>query len=108
MPPACSICTHVGLRAIERALGRGTSLRTIARRWSVSKTALLRHRDRHGHAREHAPWSMPAVATPVAAPHPLAACAAAILAHCLPEVRQQFEEAPPPPDWPLCPLLLAR
>jgi hypothetical protein len=33
--------------AIETALGSGTALRTIASQWSVSKTALLRHRDTH-------------------------------------------------------------
>jgi hypothetical protein len=47
MPRVCSICTHMDRVAIETVLGSGTSLRTIAARWSVSKTALLRHRKRH-------------------------------------------------------------
>jgi hypothetical protein len=36
MPRACSICTHVDCLAIETALGRGTSLRTIAARPPLS------------------------------------------------------------------------
>ena len=47
MPHACSICHHADRLAIEGALRAGTPLRTIAARWSVSKTALLRHRDSH-------------------------------------------------------------
>jgi hypothetical protein len=47
MPCACSICSHPDRRGIETAVYGGTPLRTIARRWSVSKTALLRHRDTH-------------------------------------------------------------
>ena len=47
MPRACSICVHPNRLAVEIALRRGTPLRTIAARWAVSKTALLRHRDAH-------------------------------------------------------------
>jgi hypothetical protein len=76
-------------------------LRTIADRWAVSKTALLRHRARHGHLQAPAAQAVPAVATPVAAPHPLAACAAAILARCVPEVRVWFVDAAARLEWPL-------
>src|SRR5262252_4292095 len=47
MPRVCTICTHPDRPAVERALRGRTPLRTIATRWSVSKTALLRHRDAH-------------------------------------------------------------
>jgi hypothetical protein len=47
MPRSCSICTHADRLSIEEALGGSLSLRTIAKRWAVSKTALLRHRDTH-------------------------------------------------------------
>ena len=47
MPRACTLCVHPDRQAIETALHGGPSLRTIAARWSVSKTALLRHRDMH-------------------------------------------------------------
>jgi hypothetical protein len=48
MPRVCTLCIHPDRQAIETALHGGTSLRTIAAAWSVSKTALLRHRDAHG------------------------------------------------------------
>lgn len=69
MPRACSICTHPDRLAIKVALRGGTPLRTIAARWSVSKTALLRHRDAHLH---------PAPATPQAAEPPGALTQASI------------------------------
>src|SRR5262245_10337840 len=47
MPRPCTICTHSDRRAIDAALHGGLSLRTIAVRWSVSKTSLLRHRGTH-------------------------------------------------------------
>jgi hypothetical protein len=47
MPHHCTICAHPDRLAIEEALQHQISLRTIARRWSVSKTSLLRHRDAH-------------------------------------------------------------
>jgi hypothetical protein len=102
MPRVCSICTHPDRRAIETALGSGIPLRTIASQRSVSKTALLRHRDSHRcspqvQAKQPGSPSTP----PAAAPHTLAACAAALLSRCLPEVRERFEEAAPDLDWTL-------
>jgi hypothetical protein len=47
MPRMCSICTYPERLAVETALRAGTPLRTIAAHWSVSKTAVLRHRGRH-------------------------------------------------------------
>jgi hypothetical protein len=44
MPRSCTICTHPQRTAIETALGNGIPLRTIAAQWSVSKTALIRHK----------------------------------------------------------------
>jgi hypothetical protein len=101
MPRMCSICHHVDRLAVEGALHAGTPLRTIAVRWSVSKTALLRHRDSHGFPQAHADQAVPPIATPTSAPHTLAACAAALLEHCLPEVRERFEEAATRLEWPL-------
>jgi hypothetical protein len=43
----CTICSHAELDAINGALVGSESLRTIASRWSVSKTALLRHKTSH-------------------------------------------------------------
>ena len=48
MPQTCSICAHGERTAIEAALARGEPLRSIADRWTVSKSALIRHRDRCG------------------------------------------------------------
>lgn len=48
MPQTCSICSHTDRTAIETALARGEPLRSIAAQWSVSKSALIRHRDRCG------------------------------------------------------------
>ena len=47
MSRTCSICQHPDREALHQALGAGEALRTIAARWSVSKTALLRHREAH-------------------------------------------------------------
>ena len=47
MPRTCSVCDHDELSEINAALGSGEPLRTIADRWSVSKTALIRHRNQH-------------------------------------------------------------
>jgi len=47
MPKRCTICAHADRRGIEDALAGEPSLRTIAGRWSVSKTSLLRHREKH-------------------------------------------------------------
>ena len=43
----CTICLHREHLAIDQALADALSLRTIARRYGLSKTAVLRHRDRH-------------------------------------------------------------
>ena len=64
MPRVCSICTHTDRLAIETALRAHLPLRTIAARRSVSKTALLRHRDRHVCS---APAMLPPAAEPVSA-----------------------------------------
>ncbi|MGE5618095.1 MAG: hypothetical protein ACM3US_02425 [Sphingomonadaceae bacterium] len=47
MPRTCTVCQHPQRGDIEAALLAQGSLRTIADRWSVSKTALIRHRDDH-------------------------------------------------------------
>jgi hypothetical protein len=43
MPRTCTICRNNERQAIDSALVPGEALRTIADRWSVSKTALIRH-----------------------------------------------------------------
>jgi phage terminase large subunit-like protein len=45
MPRTCTICRNDECHAIDTALVAGEALRTIADRWSVPKTALIRHRD---------------------------------------------------------------
>lgn len=45
MPRKCSICEHPQAEEINTALLNGVSLRNIAERYSVSKTALHRHKD---------------------------------------------------------------
>ena len=48
MPRTCSICTHEDRHTIDRALVGGEgALRTISDHFSVSKTALIRHKDAH-------------------------------------------------------------
>jgi hypothetical protein len=44
MPQTCKICRHASRTEIDRALLAAEPLRSIADRWSVSKTALIRHR----------------------------------------------------------------
>jgi hypothetical protein len=44
MPRSCTICRHPQRTAVEMALVDGIPLRTIADQWSVSKTALIRHK----------------------------------------------------------------
>ncbi|MEN6341045.1 MAG: hypothetical protein ABFC89_00635 [Methanospirillum sp.] len=44
MPPRCSICHHPDRETIDRALVSGESLRNIAEQYSVSSTALHRHK----------------------------------------------------------------
>jgi hypothetical protein len=45
MPRVCTICGHSERQAIERAVVRCQPFRAIARRYGVSKDALLRHHD---------------------------------------------------------------
>lgn len=51
MPQTCTVCRHTERAAIDAALLAGTPLRTIADQWTVSKTALIRHRA-DGHVAE--------------------------------------------------------
>ncbi len=45
MPRQCSVCTHPQRPAIDAALVAGESLRSIAKQFTVSDSALFRHRD---------------------------------------------------------------
>ena len=47
MPRSCPICDHEDLDEIDAALASNERIRTIAERWSVRKTALMRHRNEH-------------------------------------------------------------
>jgi hypothetical protein len=47
MPQTCTICKNPDREPIEAALLGTESLRAIAARWSVSKSALVRHRADH-------------------------------------------------------------
>ena len=47
MPRACTICTHEQREAIDRALVNGDSFRDIAGRFTVSRSALERHKASH-------------------------------------------------------------
>jgi hypothetical protein len=47
MPRSCTICTHAERAAIEGALHDAVPFRTIADLWSVSKWALIRHKQEH-------------------------------------------------------------
>lgn len=47
MPRTCTVCTHENRPEIDRSLVSGTSLRIIAGQWSVSKSALYRHKQEH-------------------------------------------------------------
>jgi hypothetical protein len=48
MPRTCTVCCHPERAAIDAALvSSGEPLRTIADQWSVSKTALIRHKTDH-------------------------------------------------------------
>lgn len=48
MAGKCRVCDHSDRAAIDKAIvTRSASLRTIADRYGVSKTALIRHRDSH-------------------------------------------------------------
>ena len=52
MPRRCAVCDHENLAEINSALVFDEPLRDIADRWSVSKTDLMRHRNRHISVRE--------------------------------------------------------
>lgn len=45
MPNVCTICRHLNVAEINKTLLDNGPLRTIADRWSVSKTALIRHKE---------------------------------------------------------------
>jgi hypothetical protein len=47
MPRSCPICDHEEIDGINAALASNERIRTIAERWSVRKTALMRHRNEH-------------------------------------------------------------
>ena len=48
MPRTCTICSHLKRLEIDKVLvAAEESLRTIADRWTVSKTALIRHKTEH-------------------------------------------------------------
>jgi hypothetical protein len=47
VPRSCSICEHDDLKEINEALASNEWIRDIADRWSLSKTALMRHRNEH-------------------------------------------------------------
>jgi len=56
MPRTCTVCGHPERTIIDATLVAGRKpLRTIADRWSVSKTALIRHKV------DHLPAHLPAV-----------------------------------------------
>jgi hypothetical protein len=44
---SCPVCEHEHLEEINAALASNERIRTIADRWSVSKIALMRHRNEH-------------------------------------------------------------
>lgn len=107
MPRVCSLCTHPDRLAIETALGSTLPLRTIAARWSVSKTALLRHRERHRSPPVPVSRAGPPGVKPATGRHTLTACAAALLAHCFPEVRARFADVAAYLELPLETLVVA-
>jgi hypothetical protein len=47
MPRTCTICTNEHRPEIDRDLVTGASFRIIAERWSVTKSALYRHKQEH-------------------------------------------------------------
>lgn len=47
MPRTCTVCAHDARAEIDHALVASEPLRTIADRWSVSKTSLMRHKADH-------------------------------------------------------------
>jgi hypothetical protein len=47
MPRVCTVYHHLRRKEVDRDLLAGMPLRTIADHWSVSKTALIRHKTDH-------------------------------------------------------------
>src|SRR5262249_4654161 len=47
MPRVCTICTHPARAAIDDGLEAGQPLRAVAGQYSLSKSALDRHKDSH-------------------------------------------------------------
>jgi uncharacterized protein YlxW (UPF0749 family) len=47
MPRSCPICDHEDVDKINAALASNERIRAIAERWSIRKTALMRHRNEH-------------------------------------------------------------
>jgi len=47
MPRTCTVCRHPDRPAVDQALVNHKPFRTIADRFSLSKTALIRHHDDH-------------------------------------------------------------
>jgi hypothetical protein len=47
MGRSCTICLHPDRAAIDRSLVSGTSFRDLAGQWSVTKSALHRHKQEH-------------------------------------------------------------
>ena len=47
MPRVCTVCAHPQRDSIDLSLLGGESIRAIARQFSVSKDALLRHKESH-------------------------------------------------------------
>ena len=47
MPRVCTVCTHGDRPAVDQALVNHRPFRTIADRFALSKTALIRHHDDH-------------------------------------------------------------
>ncbi len=43
----CTVCRHPARKQIDQALVRGERFRDLARRTSIGKDSLVRHRDRH-------------------------------------------------------------
>lgn len=112
MPPACTVCTNAKCAAIEAALKEKVPLRTIAMRFHVSRTSLLRHRDRHLTPAPvvpevvDAPVFPPAPAVPAAPPAPAAPLLtpaerlAALALHQEVTTRLRFMEAFSAEAWP--------
>ena len=44
MPRKCSVCEHIQVKEIDKSLVNGTGLRKIAKRFSLSTTAVYRHK----------------------------------------------------------------